>query len=466
MVRIFNHYIPKALLLLGAIEVVVLLASLQLGVALRFGGDWGSSSVHLTNIPLGYKAGVYTLVMMVMLIAMGLYQRHQRDGYGTMMLRMAWTFLLSLPLLLTVFYLFPDLYVGRGAFLLTVMVSFVLLAVVRFAYQHFATASILSRRVLVVGSGKLAQSLERLRRRSDWHGISLIGFLHLRGDHDEVEEDRLVRSEKTIAEVCAEFGADEIVIAVEDNKKNFPTEEIIECKLRGIQITELASFFEQRTGKIHIDAWSPARMIFLDGFDNNALRMMGKRLFDMLVASLGLLMASPIMLMLVLIVRHESKWRDPAIYKQIRTGQHGQPFTIYKFRSMVVDAERTGAVWAQKNDPRVTKVGAFMRKTRLDELPQLWNVLKGDMSFVGPRPERPEFVEQLSHKIPYYAMRHRVKPGITGWAQVNYPYGDSEADTREKLQYDLYYIKNYSLFLDLTILVQTAEVVLWRKGSR
>lgn len=465
MVRIFNHYIPKALLLLGVVEFLALFFSLQLGVALRFGSG-GADSSHLTNIPLQYKASVFTLVMMLMLIAMGLYQRHQRDSFRMLMLRLAWTFLLAFPLLLTLFYLFPDVYVGRGAFLLTLAVSFALLMVTRFFYQQFATATILSRRVLVVGTGKLAQALERLRRRSDWHGTTLIGFLHLRGDHDEVESERLIRSEKPIAEVCSEYGADEIVIAVEDNKKNFPTEEIIDCKLRGIQITELASFFEQRTGKIHIDAWSPGRMIFLDGFDNNVWRMMVKRLFDMTVASIGLLLAAPVMLLLVLIVRHESKWRDPAIYKQIRTGQHGQPFTIYKFRSMVVDAERSGAVWAQKNDPRVTKVGAFMRKTRLDELPQLWNVLKGDMSFVGPRPERPEFVEQLSHKIPFYAMRHRVKPGITGWAQVNYPYGDSEADTREKLQYDLYYIKNYSLFLDLTILVQTAEVVLWRKGSR
>lgn len=465
MVRIFNHYIPKALLLLGVVEVVALFSSLQLGVVLRFGGDIASSS-HLTNIPLEYKAGVFTLVMMVMLIAMGLYQRHQRDSYRMLMLRMAWTFLLAFPLLLTVFYLFPDVYVGRGAFLLTVAVSFLLLAIIRFFYLQFATASILSQRVLVIGSGKLAQALERLRRRSDWHGITLIGFLHLRGDHDEVENERLIRSEKPIAEVCSEFGADEIVVAVEDNRKNFPTEEIIDCKLRGIQVTELASFFEQRTGKIHIEAWSPGRMIFIDGFDNNVWRMMIKRLFDMSIALMGLILASPLMLLLVLIVRNESKWRDPAIYKQTRTGQHGQPFTIYKFRSMVVDAERTGAVWASKNDPRVTRVGAFMRKTRLDELPQLWNVLKGDMSFVGPRPERPEFVDSLVHKIPYYAMRHRVKPGITGWAQVNYPYGDSEADTREKLQYDLYYIKNYSLFLDLSILVQTAEVVLWRKGSR
>jgi len=465
MVRIFNHYIPKALLLLGVVEFLALFFSLQLGVALRFGSG-GADSSHLTNIPLQYKASVFTLVMMLMLIAMGLYQRHQRDSFRMLMLRLAWTFLLAFPLLLTLFYLFPDVYVGRGAFLLTLAVSFALLMVTRFFYQQFATATILSRRVLVVGTGKLAQALERLRRRSDWHGTTLIGFLHLRGDHDEVESERLIRSEKPIAEVCSEYGADEIVIAVEDNKKNFPTEEIIDCKLRGIQITELASFFEQRTGKIHIDAWSPGRMIFLDGFDNNVWRMMVKRLFDMTVASIGLLLAAPVMFLLVLIVRHESKWRDPAIYKQIRTGQHGQPFTIYKFRSMVVDAERSGAVWAQKNDPRVTKVGAFMRKTRLDELPQLWNVLKGDMSFVGPRPERPEFVEQLSHKIPFYAMRHRVKPGITGWAQVNYPYGDSEADTREKLQYDLYYVKNHSLFLDLIILLQTAQVVLFGKGAR
>ncbi len=465
MVRIFNHYIPKALLLLGVVECLALFFSMHLGVALRFQGTAISSS-HLTNIPLEYKAVVFTSVQMLMLIAMGMYQRHQRDSWRLLMLRLSWTYVLSFPVLMTVFYIFPEVYVGRGALSLTLLVSFLVLAIVRLAYLQFASTPLLARRVLVVGSGKLAQALERLRRRSDWHGTTLIGFLHLKGDHDEVENDKLIRSDKTIAEVCSEYGADEIVIAVEDNRKNFPAEEIIGCKLQGIQVTELASFFEQRTGKIHIDAWSPARIIFLEGFDNSALRMMGKRLFDILFASMALMLAWPIMLIVAVLVRNESKWRDPSIYKQVRTGQHGKPFTLYKFRSMVVDAEQNGAVWAAKNDPRVTRVGAFIRKTRLDELPQLWNVLRGDMSFVGPRPERPEFVESLQHRIPYYAMRHRVKPGITGWAQVNYPYGDSEADTREKLQYDLYYIKNYSLFLDLTILVQTAEVILWRKGSR
>ena len=295
--------------------------------------------------------------------------------------------------------------------------------------------------------------------------MSLLGFFHLRGDHDEVDTAKVIRSDKALLDICAEFGADEVVVAVEENRKNYPIEEIIECKLHGVQVTELSTFYEQRTGRIHLDAWSPHRMIFIEGFDASFSRVAVKRLFDLCVSLFGLILAAPLMLVTMLAIKLESA-RDPIIYKQVRVGQHGHVFSILKFRSMVTNAEQNGAVWASKNDPRVTKVGAFIRKTRLDELPQLWNVFVGDMSFVGPRPERPVFVEQLTQKIPFYAMRHRVKPGITGWAQVNYPYGDSEADTREKLQYDLYYIKNYSLFLDLTILFQTAEVVLWRKGSR
>ncbi|QGX41433.1 TIGR03013 family XrtA/PEP-CTERM system glycosyltransferase [Permianibacter aggregans] len=464
MVRIFKHYIPRSLFVLAFVEFALLMLSFHAGVLIRFDGN-PEVSTHLTNIPLEYKSGSFALICALLLVAMGLYQRQQRADYRTVAIRLIWSFLIALPVLLTAFYLVPDLYVGRGAFAWSLGVAFLALLISRFVYLQFTNTALLSRRVLIVGTGKAAQTLEQLKRRSDWQGVSLIGFLHLRGDHDEIDSSKVIRSEKALLDICAEFGADEVVVAVEENRKNYPIEEIIECKLHGVQVTELSTFYEQRTGRIHLDAWSPHRMIFIEGFDASFSRVAVKRLFDLCVSLFGLILAAPLMLVTMLAIKLESA-KDPIIYKQVRVGQHGHVFSILKFRSMVTNAEQNGAVWASKNDPRVTKVGAFIRKTRLDELPQLWNVFVGDMSFVGPRPERPVFVDQLTQKIPFYAMRHRVKPGITGWAQVNYPYGDSEADTREKLQYDLYYIKNYSLFLDLTILFQTAEVVLWRKGSR
>lgn len=465
MVRIFKHYIPRSLFVLGFAELIALFVALHLGAHLRFGSQ-EMAAENLANPLFNTSAAVIAMVLMMILVATGLYQRHLRGGLSHVLLRLFVAHVLALPALTVLFYVVPDLYVGRGAFGLTLAVSFVLLAIIRVLFSVLSHVPMLARRVMVVGTGRTAVPLDRLRRKSDWQGISLIGFLHLKGDRDEVEAGKVIRVEKPIFEVCHDYGVDELVVAIDEQRKNFPVEDIIYCKLHGIQVTDLADFLEQRTGRICLEAVPTARVIFLDGFDNSLPRVLGKRLFDIAVSTVGLLLAWPVMLGIAFMVRAQDGFRHPAIFKQVRTGQGGEDFVLYKFRSMIVDAEKNGAQWATRNDPRITRFGAFIRKTRLDELPQLWNVLKGDMSFVGPRPERPEFVQDLVHKIPFYDMRHRVKPGITGWAQVNYPYGDSEEDTRLKLQYDLYYIKNYSLFLDFTILMQTVQVVLFRKGGR
>jgi sugar transferase (PEP-CTERM system associated) len=242
--------------------------------------------------------------------------------------------------------------------------------------------------------------------------------------------------------------------------------ELLECRLAGIDILELPSFLERETGKVRLDVLNPSWIIFGDGFSASPVTRVFERGFD-LVASFGLLVvALPVMLIAALGIKLEEGLAAPVFYRQRRVGRHGEIFEVLKFRSMRVDAEIAGAQYATKNDPRVTRLGGIMRKTRVDELPQLLNVLRGDMSFVGPRPERPEFVSELEERIPYYRERHAVKPGITGWAQLCYPYGSSERDTVEKLQYDLYYIKNRSLLFDLAILMQTVEVVLWGKGAR
>jgi sugar transferase (PEP-CTERM system associated) len=256
------------------------------------------------------------------------------------------------------------------------------------------------------------------------------------------------------------------VLALEERRNALPLNDLLRIKTTGVPVHDFSSFLERETGRVDLDSLNPSWLIFSDGFSaGRRLSSAGKRLFDVTVSLLLLLLAWPLILLTALAVKLESK--GPAFYRQRRVGLYGETFEVIKLRSMRTDAEVGGkAVWAQKDDPRVTRVGAFIRKVRIDELPQAWSVLKGEMSFVGPRPERPQFVADLEARLPYYAERHVVKPGITGWAQINYPYGASVADAREKLEYDLYYAKNYTPFLDILILLQTARVILWPAGAR
>jgi sugar transferase (PEP-CTERM system associated) len=252
---------------------------------------------------------------------------------------------------------------------------------------------------------------------------------------------------------------------MDDRRRDFPMEDFLECRLAGIDVLELASFLERETGKVRLDVLNPSWIVLGEGFKDSTLQQALVRAFDVLVSILLLVPAIPLLLLAAAAIRLEDGWRAPILYRQQRVGRYNKVFELLKLRSMRENAEQTGAVWAVPDDPRITRVGSFIRKTRIDELPQLVNVLRGDMSFVGPRPERPEFVEQLAKAIPYYRGRHAVKPGITGWAQLCYPYGASEKDALEKLQYDLFYVKNRSLLFDFAILVQTVEVIVWRKGA-
>ena len=274
--------------------------------------------------------------------------------------------------------------------------------------------------------------------------------------------------DKPLIQYVEERDIDEIVIAVDDRRSDrFPTKDLIDCKMSGINILDLVTFFERRAGKIRLDMLNPSWLYLSDGFQVGTIRRIGKRVLDIMVVLMLSPVALPFAVLVSLAIMIESRGRGSVLYSQTRVKQDGLPFEIYKFRSMVSDAEKDGvARWASKNDSRITRVGRFIRKGRLDELPQLFNVLKGDMSFVGPRPERPEFIKKLAETIPYYEERHRVKPGLTGWAQICYSYGDTEEDAIEKLQYDLYYVKNYSGLLDLLILLQTAEVVMLGKGAQ
>lgn len=464
MVRVFRQYIPIPFLLLGVMEFTLFTVSVYLAV-------FAYSYVFLEGGLPGFehlwtKALAFALLMMLSMVAMGLYQRRFRFAMAGMLLRIVSALIGGGVALALTYYVLPFLTLGRGLLAVAVVVAALLILLVRVIFIKTLNQELLKRRVLVLGAGEKAAQIPRhLRRRVDQQGFFVVGYVHVRGEHDVVDEDHVLRPDVPLLTLAKDLRIDEIVVAVgERRRKTFPMHDLLDCKMSGVDVIDLQGFFERETGKIKLDILNPSWMIFSDGFNQGEYR---KRLFDIFISLVLLFLTWPFMLLVAIAIVAESGGRGPIFYRQVRVGQHWKLFHVIKFRSMGVDAEKGGkAQWAKKNDSRVTRVGGFIRKVRLDELPQIFNVLKGDMSFVGPRPERPEFVTQLSEQIPYYAERHRAKPGITGWAQVCYPYGASEKDSMEKLQYDLYYIKNYSLFLDAVIILQTAHEVIWGKGGR
>jgi len=463
--RFFRLYLKVPIVLLALIEGSLLFFAPYLAASLRFG-----SQAATQTTPSGLlwpTALLFAISGVVSLIAVGLYTVRQRTGRTGMALRVVAAVLNAVLLSAISFYLFPSLQTDRATIGLTALVAIASCLVTRLLFERVVDQDTFKRRVLVYGAGRRAASLLELRRRSDQRGFRLLGFMATEGDKVSPPAERLIKRPPDLYAWANENEVDEIVVAMDDRRRGFPMHELLECRLAGIEILELASFLERETGKVRLDVLNPSWIIFGEGFRASSVQRALERAFDV-VASLGLLLVSaPFMLAVVLAIWIEDGPRAPVLYRQRRVGRFGAEFEVLKFRSMGVDAEQEGqAVWAVKGDPRVTRVGAVIRKMRLDELPQLMNVLRGDMSFVGPRPERPEFVRRFEESIPYYRERHTVKPGITGWAQLCYPYGSSERDTIEKLQYDLYYVKNRSLLFDLVILIQTVEVVLWGKGAR
>jgi sugar transferase (PEP-CTERM system associated) len=463
--RFFRLYLKIPIVLLALIEGALLFFAPYLAAALRFGSEAATRATPSGVLwPTALLFAGYGLVS---LIAMGIYTMRQRAGRTGMALRVIAAVLNAVVLSAMTYYLFPSLQLDRATIGLTALVATVSCVLTRLLFERIVDQDTFKRRVLVYGAGRRAASLLELRRRSDQRGFRLLGFMATESDEVSPPDDRLIPRPKDLFAWANEHEVDEIVVAMDDRRRGFPMHEFLECRLAGIEILELTSFLERETGKVRLDVLNPSWIIFGEGFRVSYVQRALERAFDLL-ASLGLLLVSaPFMLAVIVAIWIEDGLRAPVLYRQRRVGRYGAVFEVLKFRSMGVDAEPAGeAVWAVRNDPRVTRVGAVIRKTRLDELPQLVNVLRGDMSFVGPRPERPEFVHQLEERIPYYRERHTVKPGITGWAQLCYPYGSSERDAIEKLQYDLYYVKNRSLLFDLVILIQTVEVVLWGKGSR
>ena len=466
MLRLFSHYIPASLVVLVLVEAVVLYLSLYLGIELRFYD--ATDKAHSVSLlePVNTKAIIFSLLMLLSMTAMGLHTRNIVDNFSSMMIRLFLSFGAGFFIIAIIYYIYPQLFLGRGVVGFTFVVSFIGILLTRTIHQNIDKHTMFKRRLLVIGSGSIGKLLENRIESAYKQGYEIVGFVDSDDGDSQVSNDLTLKIESTLYDLCLDNDIDEIVLAMDDRRKGFPLSSLLECKMKGIVVRNAIDSLERITGHIELDALHPSTVIFSDGFTNAVSMSYAKRLFDIVASLFILILASPIMLVTTCIIWLSSFGRDPVFYRQVRLGLCDAPFNVLKFRSMTTDAEKNGAQFAQKNDARVTLLGAFMRKTRIDELPQILNVLKGDMSFIGPRPERPQFVLSFEKTIPHYALRHTVKPGITGWAQICYPYGETEEDTRNKLQYDLYYIKNYSLFLDMTILFQTVQVVLFGQGAR
>lgn len=466
MFQMLRQTSTRWLLLMAMLELFLLSFCVVVASHLRYWDD-ASTLAGFSEI-LWLRALLFALVIAAGMAALGLYQAHMRETWFGLIARQAIAFLLGSVLLIVIYYLLPQVYIGRGVFGIAVALAFVTIAVFRLAFLRIVDIEALKRRVLVLGAGRRAALIaERMRRRADRRGFIVVGFLRMEDEEVAVPEDRLLFLDGSLRTWIKRLQINEIVVGPDDRRAGLPMDELLECKQIGVAITDIATFFERESGKVKLTLIEPSWLVFSDGFDASPARLAVKRLFDLVIAVAVLAVTWPFMLLVALAIRLESGRGQPILYRQERVGKHGAVFALIKFRSMRTDAEQDGvARWATANDDRVTRVGRIIRKTRLDELPQLGNVLRGDMSLVGPRPERPHFVAELGQKIRYYNLRHCVKPGLAGWAQLRYPYGASEADAAEKLKYDLFYVKNHNLLFDLMIVIQTVEVVLFGRGAR
>ena len=461
MIRIFGHYISKAFLLLGVLEFLVSFFSLVAGYFVRFEmQNWGAE--HSGD--LWGAAGLYAMLMSVSMLSVGLYQRGLPFSAG-ILVRLGLSFVFTTTAMSLVFYSFPDLFLGRGVMAFAVLFSFGGILGLRSLFFRLVGAEARLHRVLVLGAGKKAGMIEELDGVR--HGFTVVGYVRLSDKETLIADSRLLEYQGSLIDFVREQQVDELVVAPDDRRQSLPVDDVLDCKMSGVTVLDLLTFFEKETSRIKLDILHPSWIFFSNGFQLGSTGGdYGKRLLDIIGGLLILAVGLPLMVLVALAIAIESGGRGSVLFHQTRVGLNGRQFRVHKFRSMRMDAEADGkARWASKNDSRITRVGAIIRKARLDELPQVFNVLRGEMSLVGPRPERPEFIEKLADEIPYYNERHRVKPGLTGWAQLCYQYGSSTDDARHKLEFDLYYVKNASLFLDLIVLLETVEVVLWGKGA-
>ncbi|MEP7062468.1 MAG: TIGR03013 family XrtA/PEP-CTERM system glycosyltransferase [Betaproteobacteria bacterium] len=461
MVRLFNHWFPSNAVLHVAFDAILLFVTFMLAATWLNRGD-------LSDIELLMPSAILFAVVMAALNTMiGLYQRDPyRTGVQTAA-RVMLSLLLSLPVAYTVFRVLSQDEAHQEALKLAAVGALAVLAAVRGYFTHWGSTPMFVRRVLVFGTGPEAAAVERSLRQFG-PSMSIVGFYPVPnqdGGHD-VAAENVFPMTLPLAETARHHGVDDLIVAVRERRGGaLPLNELLQCKLSGVRVLDLSSYYERALGQVRLDTLHASWLIFGDGFRQGFLRALVKRVFDVVVSLAVFVVALPIMVLAVIAIALEDGF--PVLYRQERIGEAGRVFQVIKFRSMRQNAEHDGKPrWATSNDDRVTRVGRVMRKLRIDELPQLINVLKGDMSLVGPRPERPFFVDKLTREVPFYAARHSVKPGVTGWAQIRYRYGASVDDSMQKLQYDLYYVKNHTLFLDMLVLFETIGVVITGKGAQ
>lgn len=458
--------------ILIAIDAALAVTSLFTAAAMRFG--YFEVTQNLLKSTTIYTIFVFVLVLLFSAHLMEVYEFSRNTKKREILINILFSTATSFSLLSIVYYLDPDVMLGRGVLIISLLL---------FAFSQFCWHALylvgrnhprFLQRVLVLGTGELAAQIGEMIS-SGRSSFTLAGYTTCSGaekqDHQRDNIPALVPQEAIVGDcnnllaIAQQVHADLIVVALSERRGLFPLSDVLRCKLNSIQIVDAPTLYERIQGKLMLESITPSWFIFSQGFRRTTLFSFSKRVVDIFLSLSGLLLTLPFFPIIALAIKLDSK--GPVLFSQLRVGNKEKQFLLYKFRSMRQDAElNSGAVWAEKNDPRVTSLGKFLRNSRVDEIPQLINVLKGDMSFVGPRPERPEFVEKLKKVIPYYSKRHFIKPGLTGWAQVRYPYGASVEDAVEKLRYDLYYIKNICPFLDTLIFFETIKVVLFGRGVR
>jgi sugar transferase (PEP-CTERM system associated) len=458
VIRIFNWYVPNRTLVLLGGELAAICVSFSLAILVRFGGD---SSVAFRDQRALWK--ILAIAVIAFLCAhhmelhdlRGLVSRHEIVPRTLTLIG-----ILSLTLAgLT--YVFPQFLVGRNVFLTGLYILSLTWILWRLVYERLIAVPMLQERVYVVGNGERAKRIVEAIRTRRVLGMELVGWAGEANDDDSGYES----IGKVLLNLGKKRAVDRVIVAMTDRRSKMPVNELLELRLNGIRIEDGTTLLEKISGQIEVNELSPSWMIFGDGFRMSPAHRTSRRVLSTLLALTLSILTLPLLPIIALVIKLSSP--GPVLYRQKRVGRNGEVFHCYKFRTMRPDAEAdSGPTWASDDDPRVTRVGLFLRRARLDEIPQLWNVLRGDMAFVGPRPERPEFVEMLSRAIPYYHLRHLIPPGITGWAQINYGYGSSVQESKEKLQYDLYYIRNVSAMFDLMIVFDTARAVLVGRGVR
>jgi len=462
MLYLLKKYYPVRNVLFVLGEGLLIFLSINL-VYILFSGGWEIYRIDCCIDAV--RALLVTIVFQVCLYFFDLYDLSViNTSIADWFSRIIQAFGIGCMILALFYYLVPNVVISTSIFWTSYIVICLAIVLWRLLYFRILNERLFSVPVVVIGTGELAMDIAREIEGKKDSGYRISAFVGTLPPLYNPNNAPLLSDSSALLEYCKAHNVERIIVALGDRRGKMPVKDLLQCKLKGVEIDEGITFYEAITGKIMVEKVTPGWLIFSEGFRSGQVRLVIKRIMDFVFSVSGLLISLPVTLLTAFCIKIESP--GPIFYRQERVGERGKTFSVIKFRSMRQDAEKNGAVWAMENDPRVTRIGTIIRTTRIDEIPQMWNVLKGEMSFVGPRPERPVFVEQLTKKIPYYSLRHSVKPGITGWAQVCYPYGASEEDALRKLEYDLYYIKNMSIFIDILIVFRTVKTILFRKGSR